>query len=412
MIYSQKLLQINVSANSGSTGKIAEDIGKVVLSQGWKSYIAYGRTGNKSASELIKIGDSYGWNVKEHGFETRLFDNHGLSSRLATKKFIKQLDAINPDIIHLHNIHGYYINYKILFEYLIKKDIPVVWTLHDCWAFTGHCGHFDFVGCFKWKTGCCACPCRQDYPKSQFLDCSRKNFLLKKQLFTSVKNMTIVPVSHWLGGLVKESFLKNYPMEVIHNGIDLNIFKPYNDTQAVRDKYNLNGKFVLLGVANIWSKRKGLADYLELSKIIDKDTVIVLVGLNDRQLKDLPQNIIGIKRTENQQQLVELYSLADVVLNLSYEETFGLTTVEGFACGTSSIVYDKTASPELIKDSSGHVVQAGNIKQIKEAVEKIRTNSKEEYQKTCRQRAENFYNKDVVFKKYSDIYNKVLKERN
>ena len=396
------LLQINAVANSGSTGKIAEDIGKLAIRNGWRSIIAYGRYANPSTSELIQIGDRRGLGVKEHGLETRMLDNHGLASRIATKKFVKQIEEIKPDIIQLHNIHGYYINYKILFECLSRLDVPIVWTLHDCWAFTGHCAYFDFIGCDKWKSGCYACEAKKTYPTSLLMDRSRRNYEDKKRAFCSVKDMTLVPVSDWLAGLVKESFLGKYPVEVIHNGVDLQAFRPM-ETKRVKEKYGLEGKKVLIGVASVWSGRKGLADFVALSKVLSEEYVILLVGLTKEQIEGLPKNIIGIEKTESREELAEMYSAADIVLNLSREETFGMTTVEGFACDTPSIVYNTTASPELISKDNGYIVEAGNISQLKQAIEKIEVD-KANYRNVVRQEAEKKYDKEIVFRKYVTRY--------
>jgi len=248
------LLQINSVVNSGSTGRIAEEIGQTAISQGWESYIAYGRNKRLSQSQLIKIGTD--WDIKMHGLQTRLFDRHGLGSKSATQIFIKQIEAIKPDIIHLHNIHGYYLNIEVLFNFLASTQIPVLWTLHDCWPFTGHCVYFDFVGCKKWLTQCNNCPQTRTYPASFFLDRSTQNFNLKKELFTGVHNLTLVPVSQWLANLLRQSFLKNLPIQVINNGIDIETFKPV-PSNNLRFKFKLQSKFIIIGVANIWSERKG-----------------------------------------------------------------------------------------------------------------------------------------------------------
>ena len=399
------LLQINSVVNSGSTGRIAEDIGRIAIAKGWKSYIAYARNERPSQSQLIKIGSD--WDIKMHGVQTRLLDNHGFASNRATHKFIEEVERIKPTIVHLHNIHGYYINIEILFNYLAKADIPVVWTLHDCWSFTGHCTHFDFIGCDKWKTHCYECPQKKSYPASYLIDNSRNNFSRKRELYNSVKSMTIVPVSNWLGGLVGESFLKEYPIKVIHNGVDLSTFKPM-ETESIAKKYNTQNKFVLLGVANIWDERKGLQDFLELSNHLNNDEVIVLVGLSKEQTKDLPTNIIGLERTESVQELAELYSLADVVLNLSVEETFGMTTAEGFACGTPGIVYDATASPELVIPEVGYIVEEKNIHELVKAISKVKSKGKNYYFDACVDRARRMYDKEDRFEEYINLYEQLI----
>jgi len=399
------LLQINSVVNSGSTGRIAEEIGQAAIKAGWKSYIAYGRNDRPSHSKLIKIGSD--WDIKMHGIHTRLFDRHGLGSKSATKELIAKIKEYSPEIIHLHNIHGYYINIEILFHYLRNTSIPVIWTFHDCWPITGHCAHFTFVGCEKWKTQCSNCPQKKNYPSSWLLDRSEKNFHLKKELFTSLSNLTLVPVSNWLSGILKESYLQHYPIKVINNGINTEVFKPSSDN-VFRIKYRLENKFILLGVATSWGKRKGLNDYIDLSKHLNSDYQIVLVGLSQEQIEQLPDNILGIERTESVEELTNMYSEADIVLNLSYEETFGLTTVEGFACGTPGIVYNATASPELVDQSTGLVVEPGDINGLIDAIIQIKQKGKQSYSKACVNRAHRLYKKEDRFQEYIDLYESLL----
>jgi putative colanic acid biosynthesis glycosyltransferase len=401
------LLQINSVVNSGSTGRIAEDIGRIAMDKGWKSYIAYARNERPSQSHLIKIGSD--WDIKMHGVQTRLLDNHGFASKRATHKFIEEVERIKPTIIHLHNIHGYYINIEILFNYLAKADIPVVWTLHDCWAFTGHCCHFTFIGCDKWKTHCYECPQKKSYPASYLIDNSRNNFSRKRELFNSVKSMTIVPVSNWLSRILKESYLQGFPIKLIHNGINTDIFKP-STSRAFRSKHGLEHKFLLLGVASVWSPRKGLKDFIELSKHLNSEYQIVLIGLTREQIEQLPDNILGIERTESVEELANMYSEADIVLNLSYEETFGLTTVEGFACGTPGIVYNATASPELIDESTGLVVEPGDINGLMEAIIQIEQNGKQSYSEACVNRAHRLYKKEDRYQEYIELYEKLIEK--
>ncbi|MFI3262885.1 MAG: glycosyltransferase [Rikenellaceae bacterium] len=400
------LLQINVTVNFGSTGRIAEEIGQLAISQGWESYIAYGRdNGTKSRSNTFAIGGKL--NTYYHALQTRLFDREGLGSRRATKRLIKYIDNIKPDIIHLHNIHGYFINYPLFFEYLSSINTPVIWTMHDCWSFSGHCAYFDAIGCKRWLRGCYSCPQKREYPSSLLFDRSEQNFIDKRRYFTSLKDLTLVPVSDWLAGVVKKSFLKNSKIHRIYNGVNIDVFKPQpEDTcRTLRSKYGFGVKYVLLGVASVWESRKGLGDFLKLNNIINDNILIVLVGLTSKQIEQLPKNIIGICRTENINELVGLYSVADIVLNLSLEETFGLTTVEGFACGTPSIVYNKTASPELVSENTGIVVEHNNILELNNAVNKIIDNKDLYSPDACRQRAVDNFNKNDRFAEYIDIYN-------
>jgi len=399
------LLQITSEVNMGSVGRIAEEIGQLAIQNGWHSYIAYGRNENSSQSNLIKIGTSF--DIKIHGVQTRLFDRHGLASRNSTKRLIEQIKVVNPDVIHLHILHGYYINIKVFFNYLANTNIPVVWTLHDCWPFTGHCAYFDYINCKKWKSGCFNCPLKRDYPASLLIDRSRKNYYLKKTLFNSIENMQIVTVSKWLKNMVAESFLNNISTQVIYNGIDINVFTPtiYEDT---RKKYSIEEKFVILGVANVWSFRKGFSDFIELSKHLSSNDIIILVGLSTNQIKQLPNNIIGLTKTEDQQELVDLYAAADLFLNLSAEETFGLTTTEALSCGTPAVVYNATAIPEVVDFDTGIIIQKNNINGLIDAIEIVRKKGKDFYSTACRTRVVKYFNKNDRYSEYIDLYKKMI----
>lgn len=406
MIQNKKsLLQINTVVNSGSHGRIAEELGLLAMENGWASYIAYGRNTRPSKSELIKIGNNR--DIYLHGLQTRLFDRHGLGSRSATRELIRQMDEIDPSIIHLHNIHGYYLNIEVLFNYLASKKTPVVWTFHDCWAFTGHCTHFDYIGCLKWKTECFCCPQKSEYPSSILFDRSRRNYALKRKLFTSVKNLHIVTVSDWLKDIVRLSFFSDHPVTVINNGIDTNEFTP-TENSALRIKYNLNGKFIILGVASVWSARKGLGVFLKLSEILDDSFSIVLVGLNANQIRNLPDSITAIPRTESIKELSQLYSMADVYLNPSVEETFGLTTIESMACGTPAIVFNATALPEVITDQTGFVVEKGDIQSIIDCIIKVKLEEKSKFSAQCIERVKDFYNKNDCYQHYFKLYDSLL----
>jgi len=401
-----KILQISVDGNTGSTGRIAESIGRLAIARGWESYIAHGRLSGPSESITIKIGSAI--DVYMHGFQTRLFDRHGLGSKHATIKLVNQIKEIKPDVIHLHNLHGYYINIEVLFNFLSETSIAVVWTFHDCWAFTGHCAHFDFVGCEKWKTACHHCPQKKEYPASLIIDRSRLNYHLKKSLFNSVKNMTIVSVSKWLDTKVKESFLGSVNRTVIYNGIDIELFKPDENIKQIKRELNIENKFILLGVAKPWSKNKGLEDFIEISKKITDDMIIILVGLNQKQIKTLPKNIIGLQKTKSQKELKEIYNSADIFLNLSLEETFGLTTAEALACGVPVIVYNSTACPEIIDENTGIMVKRKNIEDILLAITTIKNNGKAFYSRLCRKRAVDLYNKNDRYKEYIDLYESII----
>lgn len=402
------LLQINVDANNGSNGSIARDIGSIALSKGWKSYIAYGRRAIPCDSQLIRVGNDF--DVKLHGILTRIFDIHGLGSIINTYLFIRKVRKIQPDIVHLHNIHGYFINYRILFNYLIKSAIPIVWTFHDCWPFTGHCGYFEAYKCEKWKELCHNCPGVHDYPSSLFIDNSKFNFTLKKKIFTSAKKLHITTVSSWLSRLVKQSFFSGYPITVVYDGVDTKTFH-YSESN-LRKEYGLEDKFVLLSAAANWTTTKGWNDYINLSRLLPADCVIMLLGVKDDEMKDLPKEIIGISRVEGKQKLAEYYSMADILLNLSYQETFGMTTAEAMSCGTPGISYNVTACPELLTPETGIVVEPGNLNQVIDAISTIKRNGKEYYMDSCRQRALKVFDSQKVNMLFFDIYEEMINKKN
>ena len=401
------LLQINSVSNWGSTGRIAEDIGQLAIENGWRSYIAFGRNNGPNQSQHIKIGTD--WDIMVHGIYTRLFDLHGFASEKATFELVKKIKSIAPDVILLHNLHGYYLNIKILFDYLKEANIPIIWTFHDCWSITGHCCYFDFCGCERWKTSCYSCPQKKSYPSSIFLDRSKSNFKLKKELFRSVEQMVIVPVSQWLSTILKESFLKNYPIKVIHNGIDINTFSPQPDNDIIRKKYLTGNRFMILGVAAVWSERKGLKDFIKLSERLPKDCVILLVGLNERQIKRLPPQIIGISRTENIKELTALYSAADLYINPTWEDNFPTTNLEALACGTPTVTYRTGGSIEAVSPETGFIVEKGDIDGLLNIVTKVKEKGKFCFSRACRERAVKCFNKLDRFEEYIDLFKRGIR---
>ena len=351
-----KYLFINSVAGFGSTGRIAAETCRELMAQGNECTLAFGRwEENCGDIPTVRIGSDL--TCRFHGLESRLLDNQGFASRAATRKFLSWVKAYDPDVIWLHNLHGYYINLEELFAYLRSSGKKIFWTLHDCWSFTGHCVYFDMVGCGKWKTGCHHCPQKRTYPKSIFLDGSRRNFERKKALFTGIPNMTLIVPSQWLQRRVKESFLKEYPVEIRYNQVNREIFKPTPGN--FREKHGLEGKIILLGVASVWEERKGLKDFIALSRLLGSEYKIVLIGLNQKQIQDLPDKILGLPRTNTVQELAEAYSAADVFLNPSLEETFGMTTLEAACCGTPVIVYQDTACEEIACQFGGMAVERG-----------------------------------------------------
>lgn len=402
-----KLLQINTTANWGSTGRIAEQIGLVVMQKGGESFIAYGVGDAPSQSSLIRVSSKTDY--RRHRILSKWTDMQGRFSTLATKRFVEQIKQMAPDIVHLHNLHGNYINYKVLFHYLSKANIPVVWTLHDCWPMTGHCAHFVYAKCDKWKTGCYSCPERKSYPKSKIFDRSRKNYIEKREIFNSVKNLTIIPVSKWLEGIVKESFLKGCNVETIYNGIDINTFKPIADND-IRERYGIPAhKRIVLGVATAWSVQKGFKDFITLYNLLPHEEYqIVMIGLTQYHINKLPEGIIGLPRTESVDALAQWYSAADVFANLSSAETFGLTTAEALASGTPAVVYNNTASPELVIPSIGRVVENESVEAAVQAIEELCAEDREAMRERCREYAVAHFDKEDCYLKYIDLYEKLI----
>lgn len=391
-----KLLQVNVTANWGSTGKIAEQIGRLAIEKGWESYIAYGRGEPDSDSQLLRIGSDL--DMRLHGVETRILDNHGLASRKSTRTFIETIQQIAPDIIHLHNIHGYFLNYPLLFDFLKKWGGPVVWTLHDCWPFTGHCAYYDYAACNRWESACHNCPQLRAYPASFLCDRSARNFEDKRKSFLECQNLTLVPVSEWLKKELNRSFLAGYRAITIHNGVDLNVFKPSLGAKESK---------MILGVASVWEQRKGLSEFISLRALLPIDYKIVLVGLTKKQIKSLPEGIQGISRTENVGELVNLYSKATVFVNPTLEDNFPTTNLEALACGTPVITYRTGGSPEAVDALTGIVVEKGNIKDLTDAIKKI-CNSSDYHREICRRRTETMFDRTICFSRYLELYKTLL----
>lgn len=337
-----RILFINSVCN-GSTGTICKNLYKAAQEAGHTCCIAYGRGDAPEGFNTIKIGNQL--DTYLHVLKARLFDASGFGSKKATKSFIKQIEKFKPDVIHLHNIHGYYVNIEILFNYLKQHpEIKKIWTLHDCWSFTGHCAYYTYAKCEKWQTGCNGnCPNKKEYPQT-ILSNIKSNFNKKREIFSGVENMILVTPSKWLKKEVEKSYLKDYPIEVINNGVDTNVFRPIPSN--IKQQYGIEDKKVILGVASVWDKRKGLDTFIELSKKLDNQYQFVLIGLNKKQIEQLPTSIIGISRTENVQELVKWYSAADIYFNPTLEDNYPTTNLESIACGTPVITFNTGGSPE------------------------------------------------------------------
>lgn len=400
-----KILAIN-SVNFGSTGNIMLGIADLAKSKGINTYICVPKSrdnSKKQVAQQIFIGNRILRNV--HNMLGQFTGYQGCFSLISTWDFLHKISKIKPDIIHLHNLHGNYINLPMLFRYIKKHNISVIWTLHDCWAFTGQCPHFTMVKCDRWKDGCFSCSQYMKYPKAR-VDRTKIMWRLKKRWFTGVENMTIVTPSQWLANLVKESYLKEYPVMVIHNGIILNIFKPTESN--FREKYDLENKFVVLGVAFNWGKRKGLDVFIELEKRLDEKYQIVLLGTNNEIDKKLPNNIISIHRTENQKELAEIYTAADVFVNPTREENYPTVNMEAIACGTPVITFNTGGSPEILDQNTGYVVVVDDIDGMEKQIVRVCTANP-----FCRERCLNKAQEFDQRKKYEEylaLYKSILGE--
>ena len=361
-----RVLFINSVCGIGSTGRICTDLAKKLESEGHEVKIAYGRgeAPEQFREYAVRIGTEFSW--KLHALQTRLFDTNGFGSSNATKKFLQWAETYKPNVLWLHNIHGYYINVEMLFSWIKKHpEMEVKWTLHDCWAFTGHCAYFTAAKCEQWKTECRECGQKDRYPQCLFFSNVKKNYQRKKAAFAGVHNLTLITPSQWLANLTRESFLKDYPVEVHYNTIDKTVFKP--TPSDFRQRYGLEDKFIVLGVANIWDERKGLKDFYKLAQMLDEHYAIVLVGLSKKQISELPKKIKGLKRTNSTEELAAIYSAAGLYVNPSKEETFGMTTAEAEACGTSTVVYKDTAC-EGVAYLNRSVVVEQNVEAIYKAI--------------------------------------------
>ena len=364
-----KILFINAVCGVGSTGRIVIDLMHQAKKQGHIVKVACSSIEpikGVESNEVIIVGNKNDYYV--HNALSKLTDHEGLYSKAATKKLIKQIREFNPDIVHLHNIHGHWINYEYLFGYLAEEGKKVIWTLHDCWAFTGHCSHFSLLNCEQWKTHCSSCKGLQIYPVCYGKGDANKNFERKRTIFNSVKDMTIVTPSKWLADLVKQSFLGDHTIIVIHNKIDNTVFKPTKSD--FRKRMNLDGKNIILAVANVWNKEKGYDDFLKLPDLLGDSFAYVMVGLNEDQIKSLPITIIGIQRTQNTTELAQLYTAADVFVNLSYQDNFPTVNLESISCGTPVISYKTGGSCEAFDSNSGIEVDQGDVLGVARAIKK------------------------------------------
>lgn len=401
-----KILQINtVYKTGGSTGRIVYDL-QQISQENMESYVAFGYgKGFYHGKNIFKIESIL--ELKINILKTRLFAHHGFYNQIQTKRLLNYINEIKPDIIHLHNLHNHYVNVKMLFDYIKFNNTPIIWTLHDCWSFTGWCAYFDFIDCDRWKRGCANCPNKREYPYTWFFDRSRKNYAEKKACFQNVQNLMIVTPSNWLDGLVKQSFLSEYPIQVIHNGIDLSVFKPMKS--EFKEKYGISSKKMILAVSMGLSKRKGIAHIYKLAKMFDQEKqVIVIVGLSKKQIDFLPKGILGVPRTNSSQELAKIYSAADVFINPTLEDNYPTTNLEAIACGTPVVTYCTGGSPESVFEGCGEVVDKGNCLDFYKAVKRVLKKGKDVAH--CVEIAKLHFDKNNCFQQYIALYRKMGKK--
>lgn len=404
-----RIAQINMTP-FGSTGRIMLQIAKTAQKAGMTArayttefFTINGRSPRVKEENLYYYGSFYENMV--HNYLGKLLGRNGQFSYFGTKQLIRELKRFAPDIVHLHNLHCHCIHLPALFRYLKKSNVKVIWTLHDCWSFTGHCPHFDMYGCDKWKTGCHHCGQLKGYPKS-YLDTSKQMYRKKQRWFTALQHMTLVTPSAWLAGLAKQSFLNKFPVKTIHNGIDLSIFKPTDSD--FREKHGLQNKKILLGVSFGWSDKKGLDAFLELARRLSDEYRIVLVGTNEALDATLPSNVVSIHHTNNQQELAEIYSAADLFVNCTREDTFPTVNLEALACGTPIITFDTGGSPECVDATCGSVVKKNDVDAMEKEI--LRIFETQPFSKAaCVMRAKCFDMQDK-FNEYVDLYREVCKK--
>lgn len=396
-----RLLEVN-SVPYGSTGKIMFSIADLAQNKGMKALCFTGFSWHKSDNKNWRLIGSLPEKTF-HMYMDRLTGLHGYFSYFSTLRFLRKVKKFSPDIIHIHNLHGWYINFPLFFKFIKKHNIPVVWTLHDCWSITGHCPHFTMIGCDRWKSGCFDCAQYKEYPKS-ILDTSKTMYRMKKKWFNGIENMTIVTPSKWLSEIIKQSYLRKYPVQIINNGIDLEVFKPTESDLRKRLGLSDTDK-IILGVSLGWNNKKGLDVFIELAKRLDSHYKIILVGTDNSTDALLPESVISIHRTSNRKELAEIYSAADVFVNPTREDTFPTVNVESLACGTPVITFRTGGSPEIIDESSGYVVETDDIDEMEKRIISVCEN-KDLFFDSCLDRAKS-YGKDDRFMEYYQLFRRI-----
>ncbi len=401
-----RLFQINTTGNWGSTGRIAEQLGQTVIADGWKSVIACARNIRQSSSDIYKICGMK--TVYANVLWQRIFDCDSPFSIIATRKLISEIQKQDPDVIHLHNLHGYYLNANLLLDFLAEYNKPVVWTLHDCWILTGHCCHFLLADCQKWQRQCGRCPQKKVYPSSYVFDNSAKNHKEKIQRILAIKKLHFVAISDWIKSLISQSPLKCVPTTTIRNGVDLAVFKPMSDFPV--EKYGIGAKKVVLFVSSVWSKEKGFDFIPKIANALGPEFDCVVVGASDAQIKSLSKyGVYAIKRTENTQELAKLYSYASVVANPTLQEGLSMVNIEAICCGTPVITFDSGGTREtIVNEKNGAVVACGDVSAMVEKIKEYASKDKKYFYEDYIESAKTHFDKNIAWNKYLELYNALI----
>ena len=399
-----RILQINAVNAIASTGRNAKELGDFLLTNGHDSIIAYSKGPSIEKDREVIIGNNF--DVKFHGLLSRLSGKQGYFSFFSTKKLLMYIDSLAPDVVVLNNLHANYINLPLTLKYLTKKDIATVTVLHDCWFYTGKCCHYTAQGCYKWKESCGDCPQLKKYNKSWFFDRTKKMFADKKKLFSAIPRLAIVGVSDWITEEAKKApvFSNAKTFKRIYNWIDTETFAPRN-TNALREKFGLEDKKVILAVASGWSKEKGINTLLEIANKLNDNEKLLLVG-NIGSI-ELNENIMHLPATNSVDELAELYSMADVFFQPSLEETFGKVSAEALASGTPVVCFNSTANPELVGEGCGAVVPVGDIDGLYKEIKEILSKGKPDYSKTCREFAEQNFDMKKNLSEYAKLFEEI-----
>ncbi|MBQ8149785.1 MAG: glycosyltransferase [Clostridia bacterium] len=395
-----RIFQLNTVCGIKSTGRIAAEIGRLVEAEGGVCRIGTGANPVPPHAEHMAYKTLSVFQRKLYTLMIRYFDADGFWNRIGTRRLIREMERFQPDVIHLHNIHGGYLHAQTLFRYLKQKNLPVVWTLHDCWPFTGHCAYFDYSGCQRWLTDCHHCPQKGSYPVCVGLDRSRSNHQRKRKAFTGLPNLTMVVPCRWMQQPLSQSFLRDNPVRVIYNGVDLTSFHPM--PSELRQQHGIAHGKLILAVAAEWDERKGLRYLIKAAEKLGSDYHFVVIGLSPEQIATLPEGMLGIQHTANVQELAQWYTAADCLANPSMEDNMPMVNLEALACGTPIAAFRTGGTPEALDEATGIVVDKADVDGLCNAIRAL-TPKTPERTEACLRRAQRFDTKQT-FEEYLRLY--------